>query len=231
MSRDECARELRFRFARDRRTYVIARALVRVTLSRYAPLPPREWRFVAGRYGRPSLIREQFAMSQLSFNLSHTSDVIAVAVRKCLRIGLDVESVRRDVAALELAARFFSPAEANALHKLSGAVRDETFFDYWTLKEAYVKARGEGLTIPLDRFSFSLFPASVRMSDEGDLGDVPERWCFWQCGVDREHVMAVCAERGPVGETLSIHRCVPLVRDEPFEPRTLRCSDPATVAS
>jgi 4'-phosphopantetheinyl transferase len=118
---------------------------------------------------------------------------------------VDVENVRSRQVDIEIADRYFAAAEFAALRALPREQQRQRFFEYWTLKESYIKARGMGLSIPLDRFALHLEePALVRLTIDSTLGDSPERWAFWQIQFADEYLAAVCAERrGAVGLELA----------------------------
>jgi 4'-phosphopantetheinyl transferase len=226
LSPDERRRGDRFYFADDRRTHAIARALVRTTLSRYVNIRPDEWRFSSTQNGRPVIAADQIADAPLAFNLSHTSQMVALAVRRKLAVGVDVEHVRSRIVSLDMADRFFSLEEAYALRSVPPARRQDRFFEYWTLKESYIKARGAGLAIPLDQFSFSLpSPSRVSVSISPALEDTPARWRLWQLWPSPEHVLALCAERTREREELTVRRCVPLRFEEMLRLPVHRDSD------
>ena len=216
LSADERERLGRFRFDADRRRYAIARALTRTVLSRYADIPPTGWRFAVTEYGQPVIHSDQCGSAPLCFNLSRTKGMVVLAVRQERAVGVDVENVHRG-ASLEVANRFFASTETADLKTVEPALQEDRFFQYWTLKEAYVKARGAGLAIPLDGFSFSLrSPRSIALSIAPSLDDVPQRWRFWQLRPSGDHVVAVCAERSARDEILTVRRCVPLEDDAPL---------------
>ncbi len=113
-------------------------------------------------------------------------------------IGVDVEHTPRRTEALEIADRFFSPREVRDLRALPAGEQRSRFFDYWTLKESYIKARGLGLAIPLHRFSFVLPPAAEpRLLLDPSLGDDAARWRFWLRSPTAEHRLALCLQVGP----------------------------------
>jgi 4'-phosphopantetheinyl transferase len=157
LSEDERARAERFRFERDRAHFVAARGALRCVLGRYLGAAPGALRFNYDAYGKPSLAPE-FAGGELEFNLSHSHSLALVAVARGRAVGVDVERVRAEVSGPEIAERFFSPPEFAALRALPAAEQTRAFFDCWTRKEAFVKARGEGLSHPLDEFDVSLAP-------------------------------------------------------------------------
>ena len=214
MSPEERHREHRFCVQRDRRTHVVSRALVRTALSRYADIQPDQWRFSLGRYGRPAVAPDQLVAWPLSFNLSHTSDMVALAVRRSLAVGVDVENVGSVAVEIDLADRFFAVDEAAALRLTPPERQRHRFYEYWTLKESYLKARETGLSIPLDQFSFSFTAGSkVSLSISATLDDVASRWRLWQLWPSPEHVLALCVERSTPRERMVIRHYVPLRGD------------------
>jgi 4'-phosphopantetheinyl transferase len=155
LSPDEHARYTRFVFARDRCEYAAAHALVRTSLSRYAEIAPRAWSFHETPGGKPSLVPDPCVPS-LSFSLSHTHGLVACAIAAGADVGIDVEGVDRDVDG-GVPQRFFSARERADLRGCaSDALRAKRFFDLWTLKEAYIKAIGKGLSHPLDTIIFTV---------------------------------------------------------------------------
>ena len=151
------------RFHRDvhRRRYIVAHGTLRVILSQYVAEPPESLAFVEGERGKPSLAQTRSARaSHVEFNLSHSDDLALVAVALDRPVGVDLERWSEETEHLELAERFFSPAERNALRALADdRVRlVEGFFAAWTRKEAYLKATGAGITRGLHHFDVSLSP-------------------------------------------------------------------------
>jgi len=196
MTQDERERGARFVFEHLRRDFAITRGLVRSTLSRYAPVAPAEWRFEANAYGRPHVVAPA-AGADLHFNISHTRDFIVCAVAERYGIGVDVEDVTRKTETVAIADRFFSPSEFQELRRLPADRQRERFFHYWTLKESYIKARGMGLSLPLDQFSFH-FDASdgpIHISFGEAIRDQPDRWQFALFRPTADHQLAVAVER------------------------------------
>jgi 4'-phosphopantetheinyl transferase len=176
LSDDEKARADRFVFHRDRKLFTMAHALVRSALSQYADVAPRAWQFVDGTHGRPR-IRGPI-VDDLDFNLSHASGVAVCLVARGLVLGVDVESLARD-APLDVADRYFAPAEVTALRRLPVEQQPRRFFELWTLKESYIKARGLGLTLPLHSFAFALDGvAAPTISFAPPSEDDPAAWQF-----------------------------------------------------
>lgn len=225
LSSDELQRLERFRTSELRRRYLTTRALVRTVLSRYAPVPPREWVFAASSHGRPLIQHPSDAAVSLRFNISHTERLVALLVGWGRDVGVDVEQLTRR-APIEVANRFFAASEWQALAGLAPADRASRFWDYWTLKESYIKARGLGLSIPLDHFSFG-FDADDRIALAMDpvLGDDPGRWQFWQFDLPDQHRMAVCAETTMAGASDPVAwLTVPTAADQLLPLRCLRRS-------
>ena len=198
MSEDEHARMARFIFDRDRRRFLMTRALVRSALSRYAAVAPADWRFTANVHGRPELVDRPRGVPDLRFNLSHTEGLVACAVTIGREIGVDVEHVGRRLTH-DIAGRFFSPREVRDLHALPAGEQPKVFFDYWTLKEAYIKARGFGLALPLADFAFTLSPPALpAISFEPALKDDPSTWQFVQDWPTEHHRLGLAVRReGP----------------------------------
>lgn len=176
LSPDERARLDRMGTEGGRRQQLLARGMQREVLSRYqASIAPADWRFERRAGGRPELAAE-FAATGLSFNVAHTPGMAAIAVGRVPRIGLDVEAFDRRVP-LPVARRHFSPREAAALDALPPEARPRRFLRLWTLKEAWLKAMGEGLPGGLDRMSFEL-DEGAGISFELPADAPAERWVF-----------------------------------------------------
>jgi 4'-phosphopantetheinyl transferase len=203
LSPEERDKQRRFHFERHRRQYLVSHALVRLTLSRYAPVKPEAWSFVTNEYGCPRVEGEGRG---LRFNLSHTDGMAMVAVANNVDVGVDVENTDRPGETVALADRFFAPSEVAALRALEVERQRERFFEYWTLKEAYIKARGMGLSIPLEQFAFELQPGQPpRISFDPRLVDEPAGWQFAQLRPSARH-QAALAVRMPRELALKV-RC------------------------
>lgn len=216
----------RFYFPKDRRRYLVTRALVRTVLSKYAQVAPKDWVFKANAHGRPEIVNECAAARNLSFNITHTAGLIILAVARDRQLGVDVENVRSRQASSAIADRYFAAGEVAALHALPADHQQQRFYEYWTLKESYIKARGQGLAIALDAFSFH-FPAagSLEMSVHHIDDDAPQRWQFWQFWVGEDYLAAVCAQRiAATAPSLNIMKVVPLAWNESLEYRSWRTS-------
>jgi len=228
LSEPERQQQARFYFPHDRHRYLITRALTRTVLSRYADVAPRDWIFRASSHGRPEICNEHPAARLISFNISHSRQFVIIAVTRELPLGVDTEDCETREPPLEIADRFFAPDEVSEMRSLPSQLQLRRFFQYWTLKESYIKARGLGLAIPLDQFSFH-FQAErhVRLATNPSLEDPAERWRFWQFQVSAANMIAVCAQRladGP--QQLVLRQVVPLASEAPLE-RTALCESPA----
>lgn len=195
LSDDEAMRVDRFVLQDDAARFVIGRALARTMLSQYADVAPRDWPFVIGEHGRPELAFRPTGVPDLRFNLSHTPGLVACAVAIGREVGVDVEHVGRRVTH-EVPERFFSAREVADLRALPATEQHAVFFDYWTLKEAYIKARGLGLTLPLRHFTFLRTPGQApSISFAPELHDDAASWQFAQFWPTADHRMSVAVRR------------------------------------
>jgi 4'-phosphopantetheinyl transferase len=191
---EERARHDRFVQEKDRRQYLVGKVLVRTILSRYLPRVPHEWIFTTNRFGKP-VVANGAPESNLQFNLSHTEGLVACVVARDREVGIDVENVGRSVN-LDVARRFFAPAEVAFLEQLPDDQRQASFFLFWTLKEAYVKARGLGLSLPLEQFAFRLEDLQApTITFEPVMKEDPADWRFFLPAVpSRAHQVAVAVQ-------------------------------------
>ena len=175
LSENERARSQRFRFDKRRREHLATHALKRMALSSRFPLAPEAWRFSENAYGKPAVAPE----CGLRFNLSNSEKLVVCLVGHGAELGVDVEPCHRAASIVKLAARVFSPAEQAQLEALGDAERLDRALSLWTLKEAYIKARGMGLALPLDGFSFLFGGAEgVKLDVDAALEDDGARWRF-----------------------------------------------------
>jgi 4'-phosphopantetheinyl transferase len=156
LSAQECARAERYHFEPDRRRSIIGHGLARLLLAHCLGVSAQDLRFNQNAFGKPELPRG--AVPHLHFNISHSGEWILIALSLGRELGIDVEHERKDMATAEIAARFFSPLECSTLAALPTLKRCEAFFSCWTRKEAYLKARGDGLSLPLDQFDVAFAP-------------------------------------------------------------------------
>jgi 4'-phosphopantetheinyl transferase len=190
LSEDERARLERFKFERHRREHLATRALERTALSAYAEIAPQDWRFESGEHGKPTTRQAP----GLTFNLSNSLGLVVCAMGHGVEMGVDVEPYARAKTIEEVAERFFSERELEQLEPLRGEARLERGLTLWTLKEAYMKARGMGMALPTKLFSFVFEDdGGMRLEIDAEAGDGPERWQF--CTVDHAgHRIAVMVE-------------------------------------
>ena len=217
----ERTQQARFHFARDRHRYLLTRALVRTALSKYVPIDAADWQFTQNPYGRPEIANGDTRSRALSFNITHTDKLVVLGVTRDIAIGVDTEDAGSRQAPLDIADRYFAPEEVGCLRSLPIERQPQRFFQYWTLKESYIKARGMGLSIPLHRFAFE-FPndSRIRFTTDPQLQDEPSQWQFWQLALGAGHLLAVCAQRlADPGPTLALRQIVPLVSESELEYR------------
>ena len=173
---DERSRADRFYFSRDRERFIVARGILRAILGRYSNRAPHSLSFRYSTHGKPALVPESDP-DAIRFNLSHSHGKALYAVSRGREIGVDLEFIRGDLEAEQIAERFFSHSENETLRALPLSLRRYAFFLCWTRKEAYIKARGEGLSLPLDQFDVSLTPGepAALLSAQSD-SDEALRW-------------------------------------------------------
>ena len=157
LSADERQRSKRFHFVKHRRQYVISHGVLRELLGRYLRCTADGIDFVVNQFGKPYLENVR-----LKFNLSHSEDFALIAIASNLEVGVDVEAINRKVEYLDLAKRFFSQQEFREIAAYPEEHQALAFFRCWTGKEAIIKAKGEGLSIPLDSFSVSLIGDGIQ---------------------------------------------------------------------
>ncbi|MBA3256820.1 MAG: 4'-phosphopantetheinyl transferase superfamily protein [Pyrinomonadaceae bacterium] len=194
LAADERRRAERFYFQTDREHFIVGRGLLRAIIGRYLEIEPSRLRFCYSPHGKPSLAGE-FNADALCFNLSHADGLALYAVTRGRQLGIDIERVRADLADEQVAEQFFSPREVAVLRALSGDMQQLAFFNCWTRKEAYIKARGEGLSLPLDQFDVSLAPGgpAALLSTAGNPQEA-FRWSLRELTPGSGYVAALAAE-------------------------------------
>ncbi|MDQ6911445.1 MAG: 4'-phosphopantetheinyl transferase superfamily protein [Verrucomicrobiota bacterium] len=186
MTEEEKAR--RFVREEDAHDYIIARALLRLGLSRCFPVEPAHWQFARNERGKPFVISPR-NLPPFQFSLSHTRGLVALLVSFATHAGIDVEQMERTNDLKLVAQRVCSKRELEWLDQLTNEKWQERFFQLWTLKEAYAKARGLGLGLPLQNISFEIDPQGrVTADDEGD-------WQFHLERVAPNHMLAGAVRR------------------------------------
>ena len=193
LSPDERARAESFYFENDRNRFIVARGLLRKLLASYLNSEANQLTFDYLEKGKPSLIGARD--SWLKFNLAHSRDLALFAFSREREVGVDLEFIRDDVAEAELAERFFSEPEVQALSSLPAELRRQGFFNCWTRKEAYIKARGAGLSMSLAEFSVSLMPgeAALLLQTQAEPDEL-KRWAMKLVDVPAGYAGALVAE-------------------------------------
>ena len=192
---EERLRFQRFYFDRHRKQLLLGRFLMRSVLSQYLEeFAPAQWCFIQNGHGKPALDPAQNSRS-LYFNLSHSGDRLVLAISKLETIGVDIESSDKPRRVVRIAQRFFSGQEVADLLALNQSRRLHRFYQLWTLKEAYIKACGLGLAIPLQQFSYS-FPAAgqVEIKFEDARQDDASQWQVWQFDVPGNYQLSLAVK-------------------------------------
>jgi 4'-phosphopantetheinyl transferase len=157
LNAEERGRAGRFHFRKDRQRFIVGRGLLRLLLGEYLRVAPAEVRLWYTPLGKPELVG-QTSEDAIKFNVAHSDGLVLYAVARGREIGIDVERLRPGVEWCELSARYFAPREVAELTALAPDLQQEAFFAGWTRKEAYLKALGCGMALPLDQFAVSLGP-------------------------------------------------------------------------
>jgi 4'-phosphopantetheinyl transferase len=176
LSEEERERHGKFRFKETQHTYLVAHALVRNVLAEHCGVAASDIVLTAGPHGRPEIASPQ-AATHVRFNLSHTDGLVAVVVAPHMDVGIDVEHVQRRLNIPAVSRHVFSPAELVDLHSLSGDAQRRRFFQYWTLKEAYIKAVGQGFALGLTQIEMSILePHAATVRFGPSIADDASRW-------------------------------------------------------
>jgi 4'-phosphopantetheinyl transferase len=191
---DESGRAGRFYFEEHRLKFIIAHGALRRILSGYVRLPPRELKFTYGPKGKPEFSALQNP-DRVRFNLSHSGDLALLAVARNQELGADVEFIKPDFGGMEIAERFFSASEVRTLFALDATERNAAFFSCWTRKEAFIKAVGEGLSLPLDSFDVTFAPGvkPELTRVEGSPSET-SRWRMYDIPADPQYKAALVIE-------------------------------------
>ncbi|HEX5851855.1 MAG TPA: 4'-phosphopantetheinyl transferase superfamily protein [Solirubrobacteraceae bacterium] len=191
LAADELARADRFRFERDRSRYIVGRALLRGLLANYLQTAPEDLTFEYGEFDKPALNGGPW------FNLSHSGAVAVYAFNSAGEIGIDVERDDGDFTRERIAERFFSPAEVSVLRSLPVEDQPRAFLACWTRKEAFIKARGDGLNLALDSFDVTLAPdAPAALLRTAWCSEEPGQWRMEDLSDHQAGYIAAVAIRG-----------------------------------
>lgn len=195
LSPDELERAERYRFDQHRNEFILTRAVLRIVLASYTAQSPESLSFDYSAQGKPAL---RNGPPDLRFNVSHTEGLAVLALVREREIGVDAEKIRPQPDAQKLAKRFFSAQEQRFLEKLSGDELQRAFFRCWTHKEAYIKAKGEGLSIPLHAFDVSL-EADRPAALVGTRPDPTEagRWTLYDLSIGQGYAAALAVATAP----------------------------------
>ena len=183
----------RFYFDHHRKQLLLGKWLTRTCLSEYDDRDPASWEIQATTYGKPELVDGQ-SDRPLCFNLSHSGDCMVLAVCRHPQIGIDLEFAGRKRRVEKIADRYFAPSEVDALLALPEGRQLERFYDLWTLKEAYIKARGLGLAIALDSFAFSFKEDQISLAENEITSAERLSWQFWQLLTDSPFKLALAIQ-------------------------------------
>jgi 4'-phosphopantetheinyl transferase len=192
---DERRRADRFAFAHDRTRFAVARGLLRVILGQYLDRPPESLGFVANIHGKPALDARSNIDPSIHFNLAHSGPWVVYALTLGREVGVDIERIRPEFGGFAIAERFFAPGEIATLRSLPEGSRSLAFFHGWTRKEAYIKAKGKGLALPLDEFEVAIDPTepAALLATMPDPLEV-RRWSLVEIPADPGFVAALCVE-------------------------------------
>jgi 4'-phosphopantetheinyl transferase len=191
---DEQTRAERFYFQKDRERFIVARGLLRVILSRYLDTTPSQLRFRYGLYGKPSLVTTP-GQDTVNFNSSRSRGLTLYAIARNREVGIDLEYMRTDFACEQVAEQFFSSREKATLRAFPTGMKHEAFFTCWTRKEAYIKARGKGLSLPLNQFDVSVTPGepALLVNTRGDSQET-SRWSLQELRPRTGYMAALAVE-------------------------------------
>ncbi|MEM7127355.1 MAG: 4'-phosphopantetheinyl transferase superfamily protein [Chloroflexota bacterium] len=200
LSSDEKERADRFHFLKDKIHYTVGRSVLRQLLARYIQCDPVEIQFDYNQYGKPCLASVATTGAKLpellQFNLSHSGTLALYGFSWERSIGVDIEYMRRNVAFLDIAQGFFSPSEIQILNCQPNSQEiAKAFYNCWTRKEAYIKAHGMGLSLPLDSFDVTLAPgeAAQLLATRPDSEDAA-RWTLTALSVPDGYAAAIAVE-------------------------------------
>ena len=178
LTENEMCRLNRYSFKRHRKQFLLGRMLIRNALSQYSDVDPQDWEFTENEYGKPIL--ESKHHQSLFFNLSHSANCLVVAISRVSQLGVDIELSDKLRRVIKIGARYFSNSEIKELSSLPESQQLSRFYDLWTLKEAYIKARGFGMLIRLQQFTFTFSEHSLSIRFEKNINDDPSNWQMWQ---------------------------------------------------
>lgn len=194
LSQEEVAKAKQFYFEKNRHHYVGAHGILRILLSRYLNTSPDQLRFDYNAYGKPSLAFP-FRESTVTFNMSHAHEIALYVFAHTRQVGIDVEYICSDIEYEQLAKYSFSPNELAVFCALPAALKQQAFFNCWTRKEAYIKAKGKGLSLPLEQFDVSLSPDEpATLLESREVPSNTKQWLLQELCLDPGYVGALAIE-------------------------------------
>lgn len=214
---EEHAKWRRYRFDKDKHQHLVTRALIRDTLSRYETrVAPSDWQFELNPHGKPAIAN---ALARpLFFNLSHTQNLAALAVSRSSAVGVDVERIKQVEQVRGLAERCFVEREIQYVFEGDKAALMWRFFKLWTLKEAYLKARGCGLSLSLQSVAFAPKAQPLTVDFDQSHDDCPADWSFRNWEVGTEHLLSLAVNVAPTQSlAVSLFKVTPLDAFSPAE--------------
>jgi 4'-phosphopantetheinyl transferase len=206
----ERERHARYRRDLDRQMFLLGRVMARAIVGDALGMAPTAWPWREGVRGRPEI---DLAGCPMSFNIAHSGGLVACAFSWSGEVGVDIEDRRRPRLDPDMVTRYCSPAEAADILTREGDGWRDRFLQYWTLKEAYLKARGLGIALHLADLNFSLRDEPVRFDPVGSLAGTDNRWAFELISLHADHYLAVAAPVRPGGR--------PHFQFDPFPPAWL----------
>ncbi len=191
LSQEELSRAERFYFEKDRKRYIIARGMLRTILSQYCRFEPEDHQFGYNQYGKPNLIDNDW----LRFNISHSGDKVLYGFTQNRELGIDIEYVKPFENTHQIVERFFSDHEKEQFRSVPDHMKNIAFFNCWTRKEAYIKALGKGMSLPLDEFSVYFIPdkPACLLETKHDIQE-KDRWTLQEINVGEGYVAAVTVQ-------------------------------------
>lgn len=193
LSPDEKQKAEKYHFERDRNNFIIARGILRQLLGEYLCLAPDEIRFSYNRFGKPALNFGNKA-DVLRFNLSHSKGVVVYAFTQGQEVGIDIEHINNKFAIHPVAVNCFSPVEMSMLNTFSSNRQTAAFFTGWTRKEAYIKAVGKGVSLPLTEITVSLLPEELQISMAADDLNGERNFSLRSMSLDTDFAAALAVE-------------------------------------
>ncbi len=211
LSDEEKERLERYRFEKDKNSFLISHAMVRSVLSNYIEIAPKDLQFKIDKNGKPEVCSEEGESLLLEYNLSHSGKYAVVAVTNEIVCGIDVEKIDAKRDFWDIAQNYFSSKEILDLKSALEQDQAHRFFTYWTLKEAYIKAKGETIASSLNKVSFDLHHQNQISAELDGFGDNDKRWQFYSQLLDDEYVMSLALlHENPLDFKVELFEIIPM---------------------